>query len=172
MVGRENTLEGYVMVTALRVVEGWDFCKIYGHGELIGGEVDAVTCSRCGRSTGDTLHLRDLPGERQVTREAARFAPYVSGPLADAVADNLSAFSESRTTASPWRNLYHRDMVHNALEEVADQRAYVLAELVKLNAEERDDEDADRERMLLTRALGAAVEAYDALTQYERARRT
>jgi hypothetical protein len=58
-----------------------------------------------------------------------------------------------------------------ALEEVADLRNYVAWEALRLDAEERTDEDADRERMLLRRTLAAAVEAYDALMLYRHARR-
>lgn len=129
-------------------------------------------CVRCGRAfvaPPDGTMPRDLEWERRLTREAGRFTQYVQEP--DAVADALSAYTESRAGAGPWREFTDRDWTVEAAEEVADLRAYLCAAMLELDLEHRCDEDADRERMLLLRALAAAVEGYDALLLYRQARR-
>ena len=129
-------------------------------------------CVRCGKTydaPAPPCLDRDLRREREIVREASRFAPYVQEP--EAVADALSAFADRRAFTGPVLMPEGRDLVVEALEECADLRNYAAWESLRLDAEERTDEDADRERMLLRRALAAAVEAYDALTLYRHARR-
>lgn len=129
-------------------------------------------CVRCGKAftpKPDGAMVRDQDWERQITRDAGRFAQYVVD--SDAMADALSAYTESRTGPGPWRDFAARDWTIEAAEEVADLRAYLCAAMLELDMEHRCDEDADRERMLLMRALAAAVEAYDALMLFRQARK-
>lgn len=140
--------------------------------EASGDPRRAGQCVRCGRPfepDAEPVLERDLVRERDVVAQAARFAPYVSDP--EAVAEALSAFAERRAGRDPVRLPKGRDLVVEALEEVADLRNYVAWEVRRLELEERTDEDADREHMLLRRALAAAVESYDALSAYRSSRR-
>lgn len=149
---------------------GWDVCKVEGHATPSTDPRDQGRCSRCGRDMGDALFPRDLEWERDVTRDSAECARFVPAGSRSSAADALSAASEARTGDRGWMALYARDMIGNAIEEVCDQRAYLLAEMMKLRDEGRDDEDFYRERMLLMVAIGASVEAFYALHQYRQAR--
>jgi len=108
---------------------------------------------------------RDVPLEREWTSQAATFAQYVADP--EAAANALSSMREKRMGDGPWLNVSERSWTEEALEEVADLSAYLMAALTELDAQNRDDEDAGRDRMLLFMALSAAVTAFDALKAVE-----
>lgn len=129
-------------------------------------------CVRCGRTYephAEPVLERDVQQERELTREAARFAPYVTDP--EAVADALRAFAERRAHEGPVRMPEGRSLAIEALEELADLSSYVCWAYAEIEAEGRTDEDADHERMLLRRALAAAVEGFDALLTFRQVRR-
>lgn len=129
-------------------------------------------CVRCGRAftaPAEPGFERDVVQERELTRQAAEYAPYVQDP--EAVADALRTFAERRAHDGPVRMPEGRELSVEGLEEAADLSNYAAWEYRRVEAEGRTDEDFDRERMLLRRALAAAVEAYDALSLYRAARR-
>ena len=66
-----------------------------------------------------------------------------------------------------WRDVSQRSWRTEALEEVADLSAYLLAAMATLAQQDRSDEDADRDHMLLFMALSASVTAFDALRAVE-----
>lgn len=132
----------------------------------------AGQCVRCGKPftpPAEPSFERNVEQERELTRDAAAFAPYVQEP--EAVADALRSFAERRAHDGPVRMPEGRDLPVEGLEEAADLSNYAAWEYRRVEAEGRTDEDFDRERMLLRRALAAAVEAYDALSLYRAARR-
>lgn len=122
-------------------------------------------CGRCGRIREADEMQRDVDQERRWTADAATFAQYVADP--DRAAAALSAFRERRMGDGPWRDVSQRSWRTEALEEVADLSAYLLAAMTALAQQNRDDEDADRDRMLLFMALSASVTAFDALRAVE-----
>jgi hypothetical protein len=143
----------------------YDECKVHGHAGPNANPRQQHLCSRCGRALDPDEMQRDVEQERRWTADAATFAQYVAD--ADRAAAALSAFRERRMGEGPWRDVSQRSWRTEALEEVADLSAYLLAAMTALKQEERNDEDADRDQMLLFMALSAAVTAFDALRAVE-----
>lgn len=160
-------------------LQGWDYCKVHGH-QREGEGVEYANprlkhlCPRCNRprSTGDVK--RDLIRERFLTLEASQFVRGISPAERKPVSDALSSYAERRAGGdAPWRDFHHREFSIEALEEIADLRMYVLAEMMKWEQradQGRDDEDADAELMHLRRLLAATVEAFSAITAYRQVR--
>jgi hypothetical protein len=146
---------------------GFDACKAEGRHVKTDVQNPRLQnlCGRCGRLMDPDEMPRDVSLERSWTEQAATFAQYVADP--DAAAAALTLMREKRMGDGPWLNVSERDWIVEALEEVADLSAYVMAALTALDAQERDDEDAGRDRMLLFMALSAAVTAFDSLRAVE-----
>lgn len=156
----------------MTVVSAFDLCKIEGHVRPVNprhlSAFDGLgACARCGRQLEKDEMARDLEKERGWTLDAAQYAQYVANP--DEVAAALSAYREMRTGSGPWINVSERDWITEALEEVADLSAYLMAALEKLELDGRDDEDGNKCWMLLRMTLAASVTAYASLSQYRSA---
>lgn len=151
------------------MITAFDECKIRGHITAKQAGVAnprlQKNCGRCGRLLGADVLRRNVNLERDWTQRAATFAQYVADP--EAAANNLSSMREKRMGEGPWVDASVRNWIEEALEETADLSAYLMAALTELDAQNRDDEDADRDRMLLFMALSASVTAFEALRAVE-----
>ena len=102
--------------------------------------------------------------------EAAQFASYVPIPDRPFVTSSLIRDSRERAGTGPIID-FDRDFIQEAIEEQVDAVFYIQAELVKHSrkAEDRNDEDLDRELMELRIALASVMSSYAALQRYRRA---
>ena len=144
----------------------FDLCKIEGHPGASANPRYSHLCERCGRSMVPDELARDVDQERQWVFDAAEFAQYVNNP--EGVASALCAYRDLRMGDGPWRNVSQRDWIREAEEECVYLSAYVTAALQNLG-DDRDDEDADKCRMLLKMALCSAITAFAALGEYRSA---
>ena len=96
---------------------------------------------------------RDQIREREITAAAARMYGVDS--------DRLCTFADMRAVDGPVRT-DGRDLIREALEEMADGRNYAVWEMLRLALEppERDDESVGRAHQHLGLALGAIATAY------------
>ena len=102
--------------------------------------------------------------------EASQFASYVPIPDRPFVTGSLIRDSRERAGIGPFID-FDRDFIQEAIEEQVDCVFYIQAELVKHSrkAEDRNDEDLDRELMELRIALASVMSSYAALQRYRRA---
>ena len=149
----------------------FDYCKINGgHAEANANPRMAHLCSRCGKPLESQIVQRDLDLEETRLTEAAQFASYLPIPDRPFVTDSLIRDSRERAGTGPFID-FDRDFIKEALEEQVDCVFYLQAELVKHSrkAENRNDEDLDRELMELRIALASVMSSYAALQRYRRA---
>jgi hypothetical protein len=131
----------------------------------------AHLCSHCGRPLENQTVERDLDLEETRLMEAAQFASYVPIPDRPFVTSSLIRDSRERAGTEPFIDFDRRDFIEEAIEEQVDAVFYIQAELVKHSrkAEDRNDEDLDRELMELRIALASVMSSYAALQRYRRA---
>jgi hypothetical protein len=131
----------------------------------------AHLCSHCGRPLESQTVERDLDLEETRLMEAAQFASYVPIPDRPFVTSSLIRDSRERAGTEPFIDFDRRDFIEEAIEEQVDAVFYIQAELVKHSrkAEDRNDEDLDRELMELRIALASVMSSYAALQRYRRA---
>ena len=131
----------------------------------------AHLCSHCGRPLENQTVERDLDLEETRLMEAAQFASYVPIPDRPFVTSSLIRDSRERAGTEPFIDFDRRDFIQEAIEEQVDAVFYIQAELVKHSrkAEDRNDEDLDRELMELRIALASVMSSYAALQRYRRA---
>lgn len=148
----------------------FDYCKINGHSTPNANPRMAHLCSHCGRPLETTTVQRDFNLEETRLMEAAQFASYVPIPDRPFVTSSLIRDSRERAGTGPFID-FDRDWIGEALEEQVDCVFYLQAELVKHSrkAEDRNDEDLDRELMELRIALASVMSSYAALQRYRRA---
>ena len=149
----------------------FDYCKINGgHAEANANPRMAHLCSRCGKPLESQIVARDLDLEETRLMEASQFASYVPIPDRPFVTGSLIRDSRERAGTGPFID-FDRDFIQEAIEEQVDCVFYIQAELVKHSrkAEDRNDEDLDRELMELRIALASVMSSYAALQRYRRA---
>lgn len=148
----------------------FDDCKIHGHSAPNANPRMAHLCSHCGRPLENQTVARDLDLEETRLMEAAQFASYVPIPDRPFVTSSLIRDSRERAGTGPFID-FDRDFIQEAIEEQVDAVFYIQAELVKHSrkAEDRNDEDLDRELMELRIALASVMSSYAALQRYRRA---
>lgn len=149
----------------------FDYCKVNGgHAEANANPRMAHLCSRCGKPLKSQTVQRDLDLEETRLMEASQFASYVPIPDRPFVTGSLIRDSRERAGTGPFID-FDRDFIQEAIEEQVDAVFYIQAELVKHSrkAEDRNDEDLDRELMELRIALASVMSSYAALQRYRRA---
>lgn len=148
----------------------FDYCKIHGHSGPNANPRMAHLCSHCGLELESTTVQRDFDLEEMRLMEAAQFASYLPIPDRPFVTGSLIRDSRERAGTGPFID-FDRDWIQEALEEQVDCVFYLQAELVKHSrkAEDRNDEDLDRELMELRIALASVMSSYAALQRYRRA---
>lgn len=152
-------------------MSNFDDCKVAGaHSGPNANPRMSHLCSHCGRELETTTVQRDLDLEETRLTEAAQFASYLPIPDRPFVTDSLIRDSRERAGTGPFID-FDRDFIQEALEEQVDCVFYLQAELVKHSrkAENRNDEDLDRELMELRIALASVMSSYAALQRYRRA---
>ena len=151
-------------------MSNFDDCKVAGHSAANANPRMAHLCSHCGRELETTTVQRDLDLEETRLTEAAQFASYLPIPDRPFVTDSLIRDSRERAGMGPFID-FDRDFIKEALEEQVDCVFYLQAELVKHSrkAENRNDEDLDRELMELRIAHASVMSSYAALQRYRRA---
>ena len=150
----------------------FDDCKLAGaHSAPNANPRMAHLCSHCGRPLENQTVERDLDLEETRLMEAAQFASYVPIPDRPFVTSSLIRDSRERAGTEPFIDFDRRDFIQEAIEEQVDAVFYIQAELVKHSrkAEDRNDEDLDRELMELRIALASVMSSYAALQRYRRA---
>ena len=151
-------------------MSNFDHCKIHGHSAANANPRMAHLCSHCGRERESTTVQRDLGLEETRLMEASQFASYVPIPDRPFVTGSLIRDSRERAGTGPFID-FDRDFIQEAIEEQVDAVFYIQAELVRHSrkAEDRNDEDLDRELMELRIALASVMSSYAALQRYRRA---
>ena len=126
-------------------------------------------CVKCGRSLPIRDKERDPTAERALTLEAAQLTTGLYDPVA--TAEWLSRFSEERMHDGPWREFDSRDWVQEGLEELADNRNYACAEMLRLQELGRDDEDYWAQVMALKYVIAQTITLTDAWFRYRELRK-
>ena len=149
---------------------GFDECKMNGHSAPNANPRMANLCSRCGKPLQTTTMERDFDLEEMRLLEASQFAAYLPIPDRPYVTALLVRDSRERAGTGPFID-FDLDFIQEAIEEQVDAVFYLQAEFVKHSrkAENRNDEDLDRELMELRIALSSVISSYAALQRYRRA---